>query len=339
MLIIVKTFKHWRHYVEESFHTIKVLTDHNNLKKFIKIRKLNKRQTRWVIKLLSYDFSIVYKLNKTNLINALFKRSNYYTENITINWLLLILQQKLIRIKNLNKLIFKVIKNIYNTRTKDTQRVAVFRIKDILRITVVSANTRRTEDVVKTAIHSNHIVNIYWLTNNVKSLLLRIFKAAVRATHLNTVYLLKLKNSQVVKTSDTDEILIKINPNVIEKQLNFVVETVDYKQLVSRTIVILMTMYKTTYNFNSKFIIKLIKTLQLEDKFFIKIKADEVINKQKDIKTWSVNNWKILKYNKKLYVFKDATIREELLKQHHDNVLTKHFDAKKTKKLLSRKYN
>ena len=46
----------------------------------------------------------------------------------------------------------------------------------------------------------------------------------------------------------------------------------------------------------------------------------------------------MLRYNEKLYVFKDAAIREELLKKHHDDVLTKHFDAEKTKELLSRKY-
>ena len=43
-------------------------------------------------------------------------------------------------------------------------------------------------------------------------------------------------------------------------------------------------MHKTTYNFNNKFIIELIKTLQFKGKFFIKIKVDKAISKQKDIK-------------------------------------------------------
>ncbi len=46
----------------------------------------------------------------------------------------------------------------------------------------------------------------------------------------------------------------------------------------------------------------------------------------------------MLKYNKKLYVSKNAIIREDLLKQHYNNVLTKHFDVKKTRKLFNRKY-
>ena len=44
-----------------------------------------------------------------------------------------------------------------------------------------------------------------------------MFKTAVRVTYLNTVHLLKLKNSQFVKTSNTDEMLIKINRNVAER--------------------------------------------------------------------------------------------------------------------------
>ena len=77
---------------------------------------------------------------------------------------------------------------------------------------------------------------------------------------------------------------IKIDCNVAKRQFNFVTKTIDCKQLVLRTIVILITIHKTTYNFNNKFIVKLIKILQLEDKFFIKIKINKAINKRKDIK-------------------------------------------------------
>ena len=46
----------------------------------------------------------------------------------------------------------------------------------------------------------------------------------------------------------------------------------------------------------------------------------------------------MLKYNEKLYVFKNVVIRKELLKQHYNNVLTKYFNIKKTRELLNRKY-
>ena len=56
-----------------------------------------------------------------------------------------------------------------------------------------------------------------------------MFKTAVRATHLNTVYLSRLKNSQLVETSNIDEILIKINRNVVRKQFNSIAKTVNCK--------------------------------------------------------------------------------------------------------------
>ncbi len=37
LLVIVAMFKHWRHYVKDSYHTVEVLTDHNNLKSFMNI--------------------------------------------------------------------------------------------------------------------------------------------------------------------------------------------------------------------------------------------------------------------------------------------------------------
>ncbi len=46
LLIIVTMFKHWWHYVKDSYHTVKVLTDHNNLKSFMNVWKLNEKQVK-----------------------------------------------------------------------------------------------------------------------------------------------------------------------------------------------------------------------------------------------------------------------------------------------------
>ncbi len=43
LLVIVVMFKHWWHYVKDKHHTVKVLTDHNNLKSFMNVWKLNER--------------------------------------------------------------------------------------------------------------------------------------------------------------------------------------------------------------------------------------------------------------------------------------------------------
>jgi len=46
----------------------------------------------------------------------------------------------------------------------------------------------------------------------------------------------------------------------------------------------------------------------------------------------------MIKYNESLYVSEDLSVREKLLKRHHDDSLAKHFDADKIRELLNCKY-
>lgn len=41
LLVIVRSFKHWRHYLEDSSHPIRVLIDHANLRYFFTTKELN----------------------------------------------------------------------------------------------------------------------------------------------------------------------------------------------------------------------------------------------------------------------------------------------------------
>ncbi len=113
LLVIVTMFKHWWHYVKDNYHTVEVLTDHNNLKSFINIQELNEKQVRWVMRLLICDFKIAHKSEKINSINALSRWSDYKSKNISANYLLLTLQRKLTRIESLNNFIFVVIRELY----------------------------------------------------------------------------------------------------------------------------------------------------------------------------------------------------------------------------------
>jgi len=101
---------------------------------------------------------------------------------------------------------------------------------------------------------------------------------AVQEMHLDEVHFSRDKISQLesITSKSTDvETLIHKDRNVVKKQLNFVVETVDCKQLVSHAIVRVLIIHEMTYNFSSKFIIELIKILQQEDEFAVRLKADE----------------------------------------------------------------
>jgi transposase InsO family protein len=77
MMAIVESFKHWRHYVEGSPHTIEVWTDHQNLKTFMTQPRLNGRQARWCMFLTPYDFTIQHRAGKRNPADAPSRRPDY----------------------------------------------------------------------------------------------------------------------------------------------------------------------------------------------------------------------------------------------------------------------
>jgi hypothetical protein len=104
---------------------------------------------------------------------------------------------------------------------------------------------------------------------------------AMQETHLNKVHFSRNRISQFESTTSrsTDvETSTHKDCNVVEKQLNSVAETVDCKQLISRAIVRVLTIHETAYDFSSKFIVELIKILQQEDEFAVKLRADETMN-------------------------------------------------------------
>ena len=61
LLAIVEAFKTWRHYLEGCKHKMLVLTDHNNLCRFMDTKSLSSRQVRWAQELSRYHFRINYR--------------------------------------------------------------------------------------------------------------------------------------------------------------------------------------------------------------------------------------------------------------------------------------
>ncbi len=165
---------------------------------------------------------------------------------------------------------------------------------------------------------------------------------AMQEMYLDEVHFLRNRISQLESTTSrsTDvETSTHKDYNVAEKQLNSVTETVDCKQLISRAIVKVLIIHEMTYNFSSKFIVELIKILQQEDEFAVRLKADETMSIWKnDIEAWTLNSQEMIEYNKSLYVSEDFSVKEELLKHHHDDLLARHFDADKINELLDCKY-
>jgi len=95
LLAIMEAFKHWRHYFDGAAHAVQVLTDHNNLKGFMKIKQLNGRQARWATFLAAFDFTIEHQARKKNPADAPSRRVDYVSEAPLMLHLLPTLQNKL----------------------------------------------------------------------------------------------------------------------------------------------------------------------------------------------------------------------------------------------------
>ncbi len=61
LLAIVEAFKTWRHYFTSCKYEVLMLTDYNNLQRFMDTKNLSSRQVRWAQELSSYQFRIDYQ--------------------------------------------------------------------------------------------------------------------------------------------------------------------------------------------------------------------------------------------------------------------------------------
>ena len=96
LLIIIDNVKHWKYYLKNNSEFVEILINYNNLKKFMNMQMLNKRQTRWIMKLIFFDFIINHKSKKINFVDASSKSIDYHNKkNIELHKLLSILQKKL----------------------------------------------------------------------------------------------------------------------------------------------------------------------------------------------------------------------------------------------------
>jgi len=58
MLVVVRCLEAWRHFLEGAMMKFEIWTDHKNLEYFMKAQKLNRRQARWALYLLRFNFML-----------------------------------------------------------------------------------------------------------------------------------------------------------------------------------------------------------------------------------------------------------------------------------------
>ena len=80
MLAILHAIKKWRPYLIGRH--FKVKTNHDSLKYFLEKRLSSEEQPKWVTKMLGYDFEILYKKGKQNVVADALSRKLEYIEGI-----------------------------------------------------------------------------------------------------------------------------------------------------------------------------------------------------------------------------------------------------------------
>ena len=66
LLAIVEVFKTWKQYLKDSQHKVLILTDYNNLCRFMDTKSVSSRQVCWAQELSYYYFKTNYYQSKTN---------------------------------------------------------------------------------------------------------------------------------------------------------------------------------------------------------------------------------------------------------------------------------
>ena len=77
-MAILHALKKWRPYLIGRH--FKVKTDHDSLKYFLEQGLSSEEQQKWVTKILGYDFEIVYKKGKQNVVVDALSRNDEYVE-------------------------------------------------------------------------------------------------------------------------------------------------------------------------------------------------------------------------------------------------------------------
>ncbi len=66
LLTIIRCFEQWRAELQSIEKFINVLTNHKSVEYFMTIKKLNRRQAKWIEFLAEFDFKIAYQSEKKN---------------------------------------------------------------------------------------------------------------------------------------------------------------------------------------------------------------------------------------------------------------------------------
>ena len=94
LLALGEMFRHWRHYLHQAMHKVKVHMDHANLLFWKNPRDHNRRVVQWHTELMEYDFKLVHISGKKNGCADTLSRHPDYDQGDNNNKNLTVLQPK-----------------------------------------------------------------------------------------------------------------------------------------------------------------------------------------------------------------------------------------------------
>jgi hypothetical protein len=158
MLAIVEVCKTWRHYLEKIKYSIRAITDHFNLRIFLIIKILSRREARWWERLFSLNLQIEYRSEKKNFVDDLSRRLDYVDaesvslrrDEITLSSLETIEKNREIRVRSWTIIEKKNLKSLssYNYDSQDETREIFSSI--VARMNVVSNAARVSISEIQT---------------------------------------------------------------------------------------------------------------------------------------------------------------------------------------------
>ncbi len=312
LLAIVDAFKHWRHYVEGSRHTVEVLTDHNNLKGFMEVKQLHGAQARWAMGLAAYDFIIKYRAGKTNPADAPSRRPDYESKEQPVEDLLPMLQEKLTAIG--------VVRNPSFISQREQELLQC-----------IERKTRRLSAEKPPRFQLLDIpVVMDGMFPNTESQVIELPSTEGLREPLPG---LETPASTDVESSASSEC------DAMET-LDPVAGTVVCRQLVPRRLAQLVASYETAYSRSSGEMLSLLRELQKDDV--------DIQNQRKQVESqstnrvnsnlMSINQYGLLEQQRRIVIPNQAAVRAEIIALHHDDPLAGHFGADRTLELVRRKY-
>ena len=129
------------------------------------------------------------------------------------------------------------------------------------------------------------------------------------------------------------------NRRNILTELIFMFKLINIQIVISKKVI--NNVLDGSYEKSKRFMKSLIKELQAKDQWMKKIYIRKFTSSRrlrKQFQKWIINDEDLVKYNKCLYIFDDAIVKEELIKKYYDDSLSEHFKIQKTLSLIQRKY-